>query len=275
MNRALVVTLLFVLCSLNLGCEVSNVLQECIVDSNLTQCTINMAIDVPIDVNNLDIIRNKRINLPSGVLDHYLKEGKLGFTLDNIYKVGDMYILKDIINPDCKILNFTIIYHLDPAYEIVKDSELRFPKKISFSKSGVHVYIRNSTKPFETMFAFRKKPYFLTKYLFVILGAIIMFLVYLVLTQKTEHMSQTHTEEKTIDKRILTLLTAEEEKIIDLLAKNENITQRELRNSTDFSPPKLTRLLNGLESRGILERETFGRTKILKLSKHMNFERRD
>mgnify|MGYP000099016992 CR=1 FL=1 len=69
----------------------------------------------------------------------------------------------------------------------------------------------------------------------------------------------------------ITLLTDDEEKIVRAVEQDGGvITQDKLPKITDFSRPKITRLVSELEKRGIIEKTSKGRTNELKLKKEIS-----
>ena len=69
---------------------------------------------------------------------------------------------------------------------------------------------------------------------------------------------------KKFDKKTLKQLDAEEKKIMNLLLQNNNsIFQSELVEKSGFNKVRITRILDGLEARGLIERRRRGMTNII------------
>lgn len=69
---------------------------------------------------------------------------------------------------------------------------------------------------------------------------------------------------KKFDKKSLAKLDAEEKKVMNLLLQNNNsIFQSELVEKSGFNKVRITRILDGLESRGLIERRRRGMTNII------------
>jgi len=72
---------------------------------------------------------------------------------------------------------------------------------------------------------------------------------------------QLHREEVVREEEILSVMEENERVVIEnLLASDEPPLQKELQRSTDFSKAKLSRILSGLEARGIISRTPVGKT---------------
>lgn len=69
-------------------------------------------------------------------------------------------------------------------------------------------------------------------------------------------------------KNILPMLTESERKVVEiLLREKKDVDQREVVKETDFSKPKVTRILQDLEARGLVERIRRGRKNAIRLRK--------
>lgn len=73
---------------------------------------------------------------------------------------------------------------------------------------------------------------------------------------------------------ITSILNNDERAVISAIKEKgeKNVNQKAISKTTGFSKPKISRLLKDLESRGIVEREQFGRTNLVKIKKDLNFD---
>ncbi len=63
----------------------------------------------------------------------------------------------------------------------------------------------------------------------------------------------------------IVVMTEDEEKIIEIIRIHGKTEQNKLANLTDFSKPRISRMLRSLEQRGVIEREKFKKTFRIKL----------
>ena len=263
----LLVVMLPLIIRFSIGCRVSNILQDCYVYEGYSKCSL---MSREITGGNI------RIYLPPEIIEDRespsLRDGVLTFKLKNIYRLGDYFILKDVINPNCMINNFTIYYTLDKRFYPVKDTDFLFPKQIKIRDNRVSVFVPNSTKPVTVIFAFRKAHVY-DNPVVAISVFVISIILYLYVRKRGKGSGDAVSEKKPRNiHHILTMLTPEEETIIKMVFKNPGITQREIREKTGFSAPKLTRIISELEQRGLITRDYYGRTRKIYLSENIEFK---
>ena len=61
------------------------------------------------------------------------------------------------------------------------------------------------------------------------------------------------------------ILTEDEERIIDIVRAQGKVEQSKLAKLTDYSKPRISRMIRSLEERGIIEREIYKKTYKIKL----------
>ncbi len=66
-------------------------------------------------------------------------------------------------------------------------------------------------------------------------------------------------------KMILTALSSDEKRVMEMILKNKNIYQRDIVRETGFSKAKVSRILKTFEERGLIKRERRGRKSKIKL----------
>jgi uncharacterized membrane protein len=66
------------------------------------------------------------------------------------------------------------------------------------------------------------------------------------------------------------ILTEDEEKMVEMLRIHGKTDQSRLAKLTDFSKPRISRMLRSLEERGIIEREKFKKTFKIKLKRKIS-----
>jgi len=64
---------------------------------------------------------------------------------------------------------------------------------------------------------------------------------------------------------LMNFLTRDEKRIVEIIMNKEEVLQEDLPELTGFSRPKVSRMVNELVSRGILEKETVGKTYLLRI----------
>ncbi|MBI2580123.1 MAG: hypothetical protein HYW27_04445, partial [Candidatus Aenigmarchaeota archaeon] len=68
---------------------------------------------------------------------------------------------------------------------------------------------------------------------------------------------------------ILPVLTENERKVMEIVFNEKGeVDQRKIIKQTDFSKPKVSRIIHDLSGRGLIEKVPKGRTNIIKLKKH-------
>lgn len=68
-------------------------------------------------------------------------------------------------------------------------------------------------------------------------------------------------------KDVLSVLTENERKVMEMLLKENSVDQRKIVKELDFSKPKASRIIRELSERGLVEKTRKGRTNIIKLKK--------
>ncbi|RLG44567.1 MAG: hypothetical protein DRN92_07795 [Thermoproteota archaeon] len=64
---------------------------------------------------------------------------------------------------------------------------------------------------------------------------------------------------------LMSFLTRDERTLVEIIRRNKEVKQEDLPELTGFSRPKVSRMVNELVSRGILEKEVFGKTYVLRI----------
>ncbi len=95
--------------------------------------------------------------------------------------------------------------------------------------------------------------------LFIIIGALLVIIVGFVIYNKRF---------RTSSKNILPVLTENERKVMQILInEKKDVDQRRIIKETDFSKPKVSRIIQDLMNRGLVEKIPKGRTNIIRLKK--------
>lgn len=93
-------------------------------------------------------------------------------------------------------------------------------------------------------------------FILIISAVVIAFLVFLIFFF---HRTRVH--------NILPVLTDNERKVIEILIRDKKADQRAIVKETDFSKAKVSRIIQDLEKRGLVEKKPKGRTNIITLKK--------
>ena len=64
---------------------------------------------------------------------------------------------------------------------------------------------------------------------------------------------------------LISFLTRDERTLVEIIRRNEEVKQEDLPGLTGFSRPKVSRMVNELVSRGVLEKEVSGKTYVLRV----------
>lgn len=100
---------------------------------------------------------------------------------------------------------------------------------------------------------------------FTLSGLIIVFGLILVFTSRKEQIVEEEKSERV--KKILKTLEPDEKKVYDLVAESGTIFQSEFMEKTGFSKVKITRILDKLEAKGLVERRRRGMTNVVMLKR--------
>lgn len=178
------------------------------------------------------------------------------FKRDFVYQLGrENFVLFDY--EPYYPTNITIA--LPKASVIIKCGNDLFlsPRPTKISSDGLRIILtyENVTKPMNFIIGYRTPPK-INLYLLVII-LIIGFIVILLILYLIKEVKI---------KLITSMLTEEELVLVKyILSKGNKVRQKELYENLDFSKAKISRLLQDLESRNIIERKTVKKEKIIRV----------
>jgi len=99
-----------------------------------------------------------------------------------------------------------------------------------------------------------------------ITGVIIIISLFLIFSKPNEKIVIKKVKEKKVDKKVnLSGLRSEEKHIFNLVKENGAIFQADLIEKTEFGKAKMSRILDRLEGRGLVERKRRGMTNVVVL----------
>ena len=98
----------------------------------------------------------------------------------------------------------------------------------------------------------------------VIAGVVLLVGLFLIFTKQTEKVVVKTVEKKIVKKKVnLTGLKVEERKVYELVFEDKAIFQADLIEKTGFGKAKMTRIIDRLEGKGLVERKRRGMTNVV------------
>ncbi len=99
-----------------------------------------------------------------------------------------------------------------------------------------------------------------------IVGLLIIVALVLIVSKPSERIIIKKVKEKKVDRKIdISNLNAEERRVLDIVRENKTIFQADLIEKTGFGKAKITRILDRLEGKGLVERKRRGMTNVVVL----------
>jgi predicted transcriptional regulator len=271
-RRILLVAATVLLLLASAACEVTDVTLTCSIEGDTSRCVLTGGRTIE---PHLDVLQR--------ALEHSFEGEDLRYTVDNIFPLEGHALLVDIFEPTCILRDLTITYDLGP-YEMVIDNSsipsLPLPQDLTVLEGKVELKRTVHEGTLTVVVPLRRRQGRVLSSLFDIflaLYAAAIIIIIVVFSRSIEKQRETENTPRTTRKDfsyLLAMLTKDEETVLDTLLGSEGMTQRELRRTTGFSAPKLTRILAGLEGRSIIRREPVGRTKKVYLSGEVKYQKR-
>ena len=253
-------------------CEVADVTLTCSIEGETSRCVLTGGRTL-----------EPHLGILERVQEHSFTGEDLQYTVDNIFPLEGHALLVDTFEPTCTLRDLSITYDLGP-YEVVIDNSsaqsLPLPQDLSVLEGNVELKRAVHDGTLTIVVPLRRRQGRVLSSLFDIflaLYAAAIIIIILVFSRSIEKQREKETAPRTTRKDfsyLLAMLTKDEETVLDTLLGSEGMTQRELRRTTGFSAPKLTRILAGLEGRSIIRREPVGRTKKVFLSGEVKYQKR-